>query len=373
MDVLAYLVATVVNVALVSFVVRRLLGVPVGWPRTFVLSLLIQAGSAGLLTWVGQTLGLDTSIDSPTLGQTFAILTLVIAWLIAVQVAILAILEVFVPTGTLPGPLAFVRSLPARRRRAARYTAIVRIAAQHGLGAYLRPTGPGTDQPASKVARSLRLALTDGGVTFVKLGQMLSSRADLLPEAYLAELSTLQDRVPPQSWAEVERVLEHELGRPVGEVFAGLDREPMAAASVGQVHRGVLRTGEEVVVKVQRVGARRQVTADLDIILRLGSWLQRTTGWGRRLGTRALAQGFATSLDEELDYRVELGNMRSVAAGLAAAGRSRLRVPRAHPDWCTGRVLVMDCMPGRPVGEAGTVLAAFSADERRAMAEDLLG
>ena len=371
MDVLAYLVATIVNVALVSFVVRRLLGVPVGWPRTIVLSLIIQAASAGLLSWVGQTLGLDTTITSPNLGQTFAILALVLAWLIAVQVAILAILEVFVPTGTVPGPLAFVRSLPSRRRRAARYTAIVRIAARHGLGAYLRPTGSGTDQPASKVARSLRLALTDGGVTFVKLGQMLSSRADLLPEAYIAELSTLQDRVPPQGWSDVERVLERELGRPVDEVFSQLDHEPMAAASVGQVHRGVLRSGSEVVVKVQRVGARRQVTADLDIILRLGAWLQRTTGWGRRLGTRSLAEGFASSLDEELDYRVELTNMRAVGAGLAPGGR--LRVPTAHERWCTGRVLVMDCMPGRPVSEAGTVLERFSSDERRAMAQDLLG
>lgn len=373
MEVLAYLVATVVNVALVSFVVRRLLGVPVGWPRTIVLSLVIQAGSAGLLTWVGQTLGLDTTIGSPTLGQTFAILALVLAWLIAVQVAILAILEVFVPTGTLPGPLTFARSLPARRRRAARYTAIVRIAAQHGLGAYLRPTGSAADQPASKVARSLRLALTDGGVTFVKLGQMLSSRPDLLPEAYIAELSTLQDRVPPQPWADVERVLERELGRPVDEVFGHIEQEPMAAASVGQVHRGVLRSGDEVVVKVQRLGARRQVTADLDIILRLGAWLQRTTGWGRRLGTRALAEGFAASLDEELDYRVELTNMRAVAAGLADTGRSRLRVPRAHEAWCSERVLVMDCMPGRPVGEADTVLTSFSPEQRRAMADDLLG
>lgn len=373
MDVLAYLIATVVNVALVSFVVRRLLGVPVGWPRTIVLSLVIQAGSAGLLTWVGQTLGLDTTLHSQTLGQTFAILALVLAWLIGVQVAVLAVLEVFVPTGTLPGPVAFVRSLPARRRRAARYTAIVRIAAKHGLGAYLRPTGSGTGQPASKVARSLRAALTEGGVTFIKLGQMLSSRPDLLPEAYIAELSSLQDRVPPQPWSDVERVLEQELGCAVDEVFARIDHEPLAAASVGQVHRGILRTGEEVVVKVQRPGARRQVTADLDIILRLGAWLQRTTGWGRVLGTRALAEGFAASLDEELDYRVELANMRAVSAGLAATGQGRLRVPRPHEALSTGRVLVMDCLPGRPVSAAGPVLDGLADHERQVLAEDLLG
>jgi ubiquinone biosynthesis protein len=373
MDLLVYLVATTINVALVSFVVRRLLGVPVGWPRTILLSLLFQAGSAGLLGWVEQTLGLDMSVTSTSLAQAAAILGLVLAWLIAAQVAILAILEAFVPTGSLPGPVALLRSLPARRRRAARYTSIVRIAASHGLGAYLRPARSGPDVPASKVARSLRLALTEGGVTFVKLGQMLSSRPDLLPEPYVRELSVLQDRVPAQPWPEVERVLEAELGRPVADVFARIEHEPVAAASVGQVHRATLLSGEDVVVKVQRTGARRQTTADLDIILRLSRWLDRTTGWGRRLGVRGLAEGFAASLEEELDYRVELRNMIAVADGLAQTGSDRIRVPRAHDCLCTERVLVMSLLPGRPVSEAADVLAPLTAGDRKSMAEDLLG
>lgn len=374
MDVLAYALAAAINVPLVSVVVRRLLGVPVGWPRTIVLSLLVLGMTSGLGTWVDETLGLDVS-SGENLGQTAAILSLATAWVIAAEVAMLAVLEAFVPTGSVPGPLALLRSLPARRRRAVRYTSIVRIAAAHGLGTYLRRSGAASAAgvPASKVARSLRLALTEGGVSFVKLGQMLSSRPDLLPEAYVDELSRLQDRVPPQPWATVREVLESELGRPVEEVFAEIAQEPIAAASVGQVHLARLVTGEEVVVKVQRANARRQTTADLDIILRLAARLDRSTDWGRRLGVRSLAEGFAASLDEELDYRVELSNMRSVAAGLAAAGRDRVRVPRAYDAHCTERVLVMERMPGVAVSAAGDLLVDLPPEHRRALASDLLG
>lgn len=254
-----------------------------------------------------------------------------------------------------------------------RYTAIVRIAAAHGLGTYLRRSPRSETAPASKIARSLRLALTDGGVTFVKLGQMISSRPDLVPDAYIAELSQLQSHVPPQPWTEVRQVLESELGRPADEVFTHIDEDPVAAASLAQVHLARLGTGEDVVVKIQRPGARAQTVGDLDIILRLARWLDRTTDWGRRIGVLALAEGFAESLREELDYRVELENMGAVAAALARAGRDRVRVPRAHASLSSARVLVLERMPGRPVSESVGVLEGFPADERHRMATDLLG
>lgn len=373
MDVLAYGLATVVNVAVVSFMVRRLLGVPVGWPRTILVGLVVNGISSGLLTWMSEAMRLDLSATSTDLVPTGAILTLGIAWILGAQVAILAVLEALVPTGSAPGPLAFLRSLPARRRRAARYTSIVRIAAAHGLGTYLRPAPRSQPAPASRVARSLRLALTDGGVTFVKLGQMISSRPDLVPDAYIRELSQLQSHVPADPWTQVRQVLEADLGRPASEVFAHIEEEPVAAASLAQVHLARLSTGEDVVVKIQRPHARAQTLGDLDIILRLARWLERTTDWGRRLGVVALAEGFADSLREELDYHVELENMRAVAGALERAGRTRVRVPRAHGDLSSARVLVLERMPGRPVSESAHLLDGFPVDERHRMATDLLG
>ena len=373
MDFLAYALATVVNVAVVAVVTRRLLGVPVGWPRTIIVSLTMLSVGTGLLNWISTALNLDMRPTGPSVAATGAIVILATAWLLAAQVMVLAILEAMVPTGTLPGPFSLLRSLPARRRRAARYTAIVRIAASHGLGAYLRPTRTGTDVPDSKVARSLREALTDGGVTFIKLGQMLSSRPDLLPEAYVRELSELQSNVPPAEWPRVRAVLERELDQPIDEVFEHIEDVPVAAASVAQVHVARLVGGQEVVVKVQRPDARRQALADLDIVLRLGAWLERRTSWGRRLGVESLAKGFARSLEEELDYRVELGNMRAVAEGVSHASRPRVQVPRAREDLSSSRVIVMERMQGRSVSTAQEFLGGFSAVERRAMAEDLLG
>lgn len=369
MDLLVLASGTVINVLLVSFIARRLLGAPVGWPRTIITSLIVTYSMGAVLDSTAKTLGLDPSVAD---GPSVLIYLLVIAWMIAAQVALLALLEVLVPTGSLPGPLGLLRSLPSRRRRAGRYAAILRIATKHGLGAYLRRGRRAPDESASRVARSLRLALTDGGVTFVKLGQMISSRPDLVPPAFIDELSLLQSKVPGAPWAQVEPVIVEELGRPLDEVFASIEHEPLAAASVAQIHRARLLSGEQVVVKVQRPDARTQTMADLDIVLRLADRLDRSTDWGRRLGVKDLAQGFADSLEEELDYRRELANLKAIRAATAGANRPRVQIPTVHEQWCTSRVMVMDVMPGVPVSDAGELLAALPAAERRQMADDLL-
>lgn len=164
MELLANLIATVINVTLVAFGVRRLLGVPVGWPRTLLVSLSFSSFASWLFPLLEGFLGLNLDPGSPTLIPGILLFTLVFAWLLAAQVGLLAAFEAFVPTGSVPGPVAFLRSLPARRRRSVRYTKIVAIAASHGLSTYLRPRSSRTGRPASKVARSLRDALTDGGV-----------------------------------------------------------------------------------------------------------------------------------------------------------------------------------------------------------------
>lgn len=148
-------------------------------------------------------------------------------------------------------------------------------------------------------------------------------------------------------------------------LFADFDDEPLAAASVGQVHRATLSSGEAVVVKVQRPTARATVTADLDIVNRLAALAERRTGWGRALGTVDLAAGFARSLDEELDYRIELRN-------LVACGSGPIVVPRPHPAFSSARVLTMDALDGVPLSRAPTELDALDPATRRRLAEELL-
>ncbi|MFC3983173.1 ABC1 kinase family protein [Streptosporangium jomthongense] len=361
--------ATIVNAYLVALFARRTLGVPVGWPRALVMGVVLGLSVAWAATEVGTMTGVYANgrISAP-LSVVFVVTALVTAWTFVIGLIVLVLLELFVPTGTLPAPSAFLRGWKARRSRARRYTQVMRIAAKHGLGGYLGRRSRAGERPAA-IARSLRDALNEGGVTFVKLGQMLSTRRDLLPEVFVDQLATLQTRAEPEPWEQIERAIEEELGRPLTEVFQTVDPTPLASASVAQVHSARLLDGRPVVLKVQRPGARKQVTSDVEIILRLAAWLERTTPWGRSLRVSRLAEGFAASLDEELDYTVELDNLRGVEATLGDG----IRVPVAHEGYSTGRLLVMDRLDGTPVGEAGELLAALPPAEREAIAGRLLG
>lgn len=350
--------------ALVALVARRVLGAPVGWPRALAVGVLTILGLGASINFIVATVGfeLGKAIPNPLAALPFIVLGM--AWAFVLGVTSLVVLEAVVPTGTVPTPFALIAAWRARRRRTRRYAQIMAIAVRHGLGGFLRGRTR-RHQGAAAIARSLRNALNEGGVTFVKLGQMISTRRDLIPEEFVRQLSTLQTRAEPEPWSRIEPAIATGLGRPIGEVFSEIDPRPLASASVAQVHRARLRSGQEVVVKVQRPGARDQVAADLEIISRLAVRLERLTSWGRSLGVVRLARGFAASLEEELDYTVELDNMRSVAGGGIA-------VPRAHEAYCGPTVLVMDVLDGVPIGEADPLLAAFHPDVRKKIADRLL-
>ena len=315
-----------------------------------------------VLTSLGTDLGLVVDGGSPAPGVSPLALTLVIvllgAWWVALGMGLLLVAELVAPSNQGPGPISVVRGTPGWVRRNRRYATVTAIAARHGLGGFLRPgTHVRTDpDEAPRIARALRLALTDAGVTFVKLGQMLATRPDLVGTAFAQELGRLQADVAAEDWATIEAVIDAELGRPHGEVFATVEYEPLAAASVGQVHAATLRDGRAVVLKVQRPRAREQARADVDIILRLADTLTRRAQWARDLDLNGLARGFVDSLEEELDYRTEAANTRAVAATLPADGH--IRVPRVEEDLTTSRLLVMERMDGLPLSRARREVAA---------------
>jgi ubiquinone biosynthesis protein len=364
----------VLNTLLLGAVSRRLLGVPVGWPRTIVVSTIVMVSGGAPAREISRNLGLMTDDGHIVEGNELvvgAVTFVMLLWMIAAGLAMLVILEALAPTGSVPGPLALVRGLPARRRRTARYAAVVGVAVRHGLGGFLgRGARRGLGDDAPRVARALREAFTDAGVTFVKLGQMLATRPDLIGEPFAKELARLQSEVEPEPWTVVEQTLEEELDEPLARVLPELDREPIAAASVGQVHTGRLPDGTPVVVKVQRRNARSQVTADLDIVRRLAALLERRTSWGRSLGLTSLAEGFAASLDEELDYRVEAANVRAICAGLSA--RHTVHVPLVHEELSGPRVLVMERVEGLPVSRSAVRLSRMPDEQRSELAGDLL-
>lgn len=370
--------STALTILLLGLISRRLLGVPVGWIRTAVVSLVVVYGGGAVSRPLGEELGLFTDQGVITPGQegtAGAVVLLMAAWGIALGLGILVILEALLPTGTVPSLTRFLRDLPSRRRRGKRYARIVTLAVKHGLGGFLSSRARsdlGDDAP--QVARSLREALTEAGVTYVKLGQMIATRPDLVGEAFARELGQLQSDVPAEPWPVVQATLRGELGRPPEEVFAEIDQVPLAAASVGQVHRARLLDGSPVVIKVQRSDAPAQVRDDLDIVLRLARWLDRVTEWGRALDIRTLAEGFAASLTEELDYRTELANMRAVAQSLTSGGGGvAIRVPTAYEELSGPRVLVMEEIAGQPVSRARAQLDRMPSAQRAELASALLG
>jgi predicted unusual protein kinase regulating ubiquinone biosynthesis (AarF/ABC1/UbiB family) len=204
-----------------------------------------------------------------------------------------------------------------------------------------------TDEDARKLVDDLEAM----GPTFIKLGQLLSTRADLLPPVYLEALSRLQDDVAPIPFEEVEKTVESEIGARISKAFQSFESKPAASASLGQVHRAVLRDGRPVAVKVQRPGAREQVIEDMEVIDELAEFVDSHTKIGRSYGFAGMVNEFRRSIMAELDYRLEAANLRLLGEHLAAF--DRIVVPQPIDDYTTSFVLTMDLIDGRNAGSLG--------------------
>jgi ubiquinone biosynthesis protein len=222
--------------------------------------------------------------------------------------------------------------------RAQRSRQILAVLAKHGLAV----AGGGGGEHA-------RLACEELGTTFIKIGQMLSTRADLLPRDYRDELAKLQDHVPPIDAAEIERVVETELGAPIAQLFASFDPQPLACASIGQVHAARLADGTEIVVKVRKPEVRPLVESDLDVLNGLVKSSEKYFPDLAGYDVEGLLEEFADTLRAELDYTREARNIETFAG--IFADDAGIELPEVLFDYSTAHVLTMTAMEGANVSE----------------------
>jgi predicted unusual protein kinase regulating ubiquinone biosynthesis (AarF/ABC1/UbiB family) len=189
--------------------------------------------------------------------------------------------------------------------------------------------------------------LKDMGPTWVKLGQLLSTRPDLLPEEYLVALSSLQDNVDEVPYSDIRPILEEELGLRISKAFNSFDEKPMASASIGQVHRAVLRSGQEVVVKIQRPGIRKKFVDDLDIITEVVELAMKYSETARAFALRSTLDELRYILLNELDYNKEAQNLATLSENLKEY--PNIKVPQPVWDYCSSRVLTMEYVEARKI------------------------
>jgi len=248
---------------------------------------------------------------------------------------------------------------------------IQRVLLEHRLDDYVRAThlyrplrfllflAPGiwfARRRAGSRGERLRLALEELGPIFVKFGQAVSTRRDLLPPDIADELARLQDRVPPFPGTIARQLIERAYGRPLAEVFAGFEEAPLAAASIAQVHAARLPTGQEVVVKVLRPDMRAVIERDLEVLQALAALAQRYWHEGRRLRPREIVAEYQKTILDELDLMREAANAAQLKRNFA--GTDLLYVPEVYWDYCRNDVMVMERIHGVPISDRAALEAA---------------
>ncbi|MEX0815893.1 MAG: AarF/UbiB family protein [Gaiellales bacterium] len=260
-------------------------------------------------------------------------------------------------------------------RQLGRLSEIAQVAAKHGFGYFFethRPTilasrrqdeiDPSSD--GSSRGQRLRAMLDELGPTFVKFGQLLSTRPDIVPPDIVFELKALQDDVTPFPYEDVEQVIREDLGLTVEQLFLEFDREPVAAASIGQVHGAVLPNGKRVVVKVQRPDAPRQIDADIELLYQAARLVRERVRALQFIDTVALVDEFARAIRQELDYRNEARNAEKFHRNFA--GHPHVRIPKVHWSYSRARVLTLDRLDGVHLRDLDT--SRYTIEERRRLA-----
>lgn len=364
LDVILITGATIILMVILGALSRKLLGVRVSSSRILV------AGVFGLAAG----LGFESQFVWKEENYTPAVVPILLGVIFFVAVSVLVVAELLVPQGSIPRPVQWIPLMKQSFARNRRYSELLRIAARHRLFAIR--FGPAGERMATddrrKQARSLKHALEEAGGAFVKLGQMLSTRTDVLPPEFIEVLGTLQQDVAPVEWDLIEPALDRSLKRPHGEIFESFNHEPFAAASIGQVHSAYLKSGEHVAVKVRRPGIVALIERDMDIAERWARRLTRSNDWAAQFGVERIVESMTERLRDEIDYELEATNMAALAETQELLPEeARVRIPNHFPQFSNTNILVMEHVSGTTLSDPAA-LQIWRPTVRRSLADRLL-
>lgn len=270
-----------------------------------------------------------------------------------------------------------------RIRHLNRYRMVASVLARHGFGFLVEEIGlfhmlslprrlftdrKREEADPKSIGQRIREVCEELGPAYVKMGQMASTRPDLIPEGIVQELAKLQDQVPPFSFVDVARIIQEELGAPVSDIFRVFDEVPIAAASIGQVHRAVLFTGEDVAVKIQRPDIISVIETDLEILMDLATLAEHRLEWAARYQVTEIIEEFARALRAELDYTIEARHAERIAKQFSRD--EQVHIPSIFWDYTSKRILTMEYVEGTKLNDF-PVLETLGYD-RKALAKIII-
>ncbi|KGR82369.1 AarF/UbiB family protein [Lysinibacillus sp. FSL K6-4013] len=366
MIILKFLIQILVVSGLIYIVSGRLIGSNINFVRR-VLSVVISVTLTSFVYWYSYLR--HTDFLSETMMQTVTeVSTLIwIGSMLLISMLLYLVFELFDPSGITNGDRrngqkSLLLRLRSYWRQQKRLRQVLKIAVTNGVVQTIKYARQRENE--KELAIALRATLEQCGGIFIKFGQVLSTRKELFSPIFIDELERLQHRVKPLSEEQVKQILERSLPQSMGEIFSQFQMEPIAAASIGQVHKARLKDYEEVVVKLLRPEVKGIMRDDLEILEEFANWLSTKSTWAESLGFRELAGGFADGLREEIHLDIEVRNTLQVKNALAKSDY-KVRIPKIFTPYSNENVIVMEYIRGQSVADGASEFNRLSIDRRQ--------
>ncbi|MFF2178278.1 ABC1 kinase family protein [Lysinibacillus sp. NPDC058147] len=350
---LKFLIEIIVVSGLIYFVSGRLIGSNINFIRR-VLSVVISVTLTSFVYWYTY-LRHTNFLYEPMMQTVTEVSTLVwIGCMLLISMLLYLVFELFDPSGITSrdrrnGKKNLFLRLRSYWRQQKRLRQVLKIAVTNGVVQTIKYTRQRENE--KELAIALRVTLEQCGGIFIKFGQVLSTRKELFSPIFIDELEKLQHNVKPLSSDQVTQILEDSLPKPMNEIFTSFQMEPIAAASIGQVHKARLKNFDEVVVKLLRPEVKGIMRDDLDILEKFANWLSNKSTWAESLGFRELAKGFGDGLREEVHLDIEARNTLQVTNALAKSDY-KVRIPKIYTEYCNENIIVMEYIRGKSVANA---------------------